>query len=95
MPSAETLLLIYIAVASAVAFAAMGIDKRAAKNGSYRISERTLMTLGAVGGAFGGLLGMLVFRHKTKHTKLPPPAAPAAEPAASAIGIFSFPGMPP
>ena len=59
MPSAETLLLIYIAVASAVAFAAMGIDKRAAKNGSYRISERTLMTLGAVGGAFGGLLGML------------------------------------
>lgn len=31
MPSAETLLLIYIAVASAVAFAAMGIDKRAAK----------------------------------------------------------------
>lgn len=69
MPSAETLLLIYIAVASAAAFAAMGIDKRAAKNGSYRISERTLMTLGAVGGAFGGLLGMLVFRHKTKHTK--------------------------
>ncbi|MGV8998173.1 MAG: DUF1294 domain-containing protein [Parvibaculaceae bacterium] len=32
----------------------------------YRVSEKTLLTLAAVGGAFGALAGQRVFRHKTQ-----------------------------
>ena len=60
-------LLAYFGIMSTITFFAYGIDKHKAKKGSWRISERTLLGLGAVGGAFGGLLGMKAFRHKTKH----------------------------
>lgn len=45
---------------------AMGIDKLKARAGKWRIPERTLFLLAAMGGALGGMLGMLAFRHKTK-----------------------------
>jgi len=46
----------------------MGIDKKKARNGEYRISERTLWTVAVIGGGTGAYLGMKQFRHKTKHT---------------------------
>ena len=52
---------------SAVLFALMGIDKFKAKTGRWRVRERTLFLLAALGGALGGIVGMLLFRHKTKH----------------------------
>ena len=64
------MLIIYSAViiiASLVTFLCYAIDKGQAQRGGYRISEKTLLTLGIIGGALGGLLGMKVFRHKTKH----------------------------
>lgn len=56
-----------IIVMSAVLFAAMGIDKKRAQNGGWRISEKALFSLALLGGAIGGCLGMRKFRHKTKH----------------------------
>ncbi len=58
----------YLLLMSFVTFLMYGIDKRRAKRGEWRISEKALLTLGVIGGAAGGLLGMHLFRHKTKHT---------------------------
>ncbi|WP_110927177.1 DUF1294 domain-containing protein [Bacillus massiliglaciei] len=60
-------ILLYAVIMNAAAFAAMGIDKKRARNGQYRISEKTLWTLAVLGGAIGGYAGMKQFRHKTKH----------------------------
>ena len=42
------------------------LDKRAAEQGSRRVSERFLLTLIFLGGAIGALLASQLFRHKTK-----------------------------
>ena len=47
----------------------MLIDKAKAKKKKWRIPERTLMTVAAIGGSVGSLLGMYAVRHKTKHPK--------------------------
>ena len=49
------------------AFCLMGADKRRARQGKWRIRERTLLTVSALFGALGGLLGMKCFHHKTLH----------------------------
>ena len=61
------ILLIYLAAMSAVLFITMGVDKAKAKAHQWRVPERTLFLLAAIGGALGGCLGMLAFRHKTQH----------------------------
>ncbi len=50
-----------------MAFAMMGVDKRRAKRGEWRVRERTLLLSAFLLGGPGILAGMLVFRHKTKH----------------------------
>lgn len=50
-----------------MSFALMGIDKRRARRGAWRISEKTLFLAAACFGGLGGVLGMHVFHHKTKH----------------------------
>ncbi|MGO1477207.1 DUF1294 domain-containing protein, partial [Alkalibacterium gilvum] len=42
-------------------------DKRRAIKGSYRISEKKLLTSAFLLGGIGAWLGMVLFRHKTKH----------------------------
>ena len=42
-------------------------DKIKARRGAWRISEKTLFSLSAIGGAFGMYLAMIIIRHKTKH----------------------------
>ncbi|KIG13710.1 hypothetical protein DB30_07556 [Enhygromyxa salina] len=41
-------------------------DKRQAKRGGWRVSERALLGLASVGGAAGALVGMHASRHKTR-----------------------------
>ena len=63
-----SLYLIVIVIVSLLTFLVWGWDKTAAINGSWRIPERTLLTMVILGGAPGGALGMLTFRHKTRKT---------------------------
>lgn len=49
-----------------VAFAAYGLDKRAATRGGWRIPELWLHGLALIGGVMGAWAGRLVFRHKTR-----------------------------
>lgn len=61
--------LIYICGLNLAAFTICGIDKWKAVHQRWRISERCLMLLAAVGGSIGMLAGMYFFRHKTRHPK--------------------------
>ena len=56
-------------VLNIVTFLVYGIDKWKAKQGSWRISEATLLILAVIGGSFGALIGMKVWHHKTMHKK--------------------------
>lgn len=60
-------LLIYLCAVNLLAFFLMGLDKRRARHGKWRISERTLFLSALLGGSIGAILGMQCFRHKTKH----------------------------
>lgn len=60
-------ILAYMLVINLIAFILYGIDKNKAKKKKWRIPEKTLIGVGAIGGSVGALLGMYVFRHKTKH----------------------------
>ena len=70
MTIGRTLLLIFIIyylIINLTGFAIMGIDKRKAIKGAYRIPEATLFCVALLGGSLGTTLGMNLFRHKTKH----------------------------
>lgn len=58
---------IYLLCINVVAFALMGIDKRRAKKGAWRIAERTLFLPVVLLGSLGGTIGMYAFHHKTRH----------------------------
>ncbi|MBQ3769636.1 MAG: DUF1294 domain-containing protein [Prevotella sp.] len=62
-------LLYYLIVITIVTFLVYGIDKWKAKQGSWRISEATLLILAVIGGSIGALFGMKVWHHKTMHKK--------------------------
>jgi uncharacterized membrane protein YsdA (DUF1294 family) len=60
---------IYLAIINALGLLLMLIDKQRARKQAWRIPERILMTVAAIGGSLGTLIGMHLFRHKTKHLK--------------------------
>ena len=62
-------IIIYLVIINIIGFLAMLIDKQKAKRGSWRIPEKTLIILTAIGGGIGTLIGMYTFRHKTKKLK--------------------------
>lgn len=65
----EHLVLLYLILINAASFLLMLADKLKAKRGAWRIPEKTLLGVAAVGGSIGTLAGMYTFRHKTKHIK--------------------------
>jgi len=44
----------------------MLIDKKKAEKGKWRIQEKTIFIITALGGGIGTITGMYVFHHKTK-----------------------------
>lgn len=60
--AAGCVLVLYNALVAGV----FGFDKRRAKAGGRRVSERTLVRLALFGGAAGACAGMRLFRHKTR-----------------------------
>ncbi|OOC58854.1 DUF1294 domain-containing protein [Paenibacillus ihbetae] len=63
----RTALIVWFIFINAVAYLVMSEDKRRARLGRDRISERTLFLLAAVGGALGAWIAMYRKRHKTRH----------------------------
>lgn len=59
----------YLFLINAAGFILMLADKWKAKKNKWRIPEKTLMTVAAVGGSLGVLLGIYTARHKTQHPK--------------------------
>lgn len=84
-------LLIYLLIMNALGFLLMLADKRRARKNRWRVPERTLMTVAALGGSMGSLLGMYTFRHKTRHKKFTL-GIPALLVAQVALGIFFLAG---
>ena len=65
----NSVLLYYLIAINIVTFFVYGIDKWKAKQGSWRISEATLLLLAVIGGSIGALSGMQIWHHKTMHLK--------------------------
>ena len=66
----KTIILVVLAVIALMniaAFVLMGHDKRCARQGKWRVPEKTLFLVTACFGGLGGVLGMKVFHHKTQH----------------------------
>ena len=57
---------IYFIVINLFGFFIMWFDKRKAKKGAWRIPEKTLFIITALGGGIGTTAGMYAFRHKTQ-----------------------------
>lgn len=59
-------ILIYFIIINIIGFLIMLIDKRKAEKGKWRIPEKTIFIITALGGGIGTISGMYLFRHKTK-----------------------------
>ena len=67
--SAVHYIAIYLAAVNLWAAILVLCDKRAARRSSWRVKERTLLFVSAIGGSVAMLAVMRLVRHKTKHTK--------------------------
>ena len=63
-------IIIYFIVINIIGFFIMWLDKRKAIKGSWRIPEKTLFIITALGGGIGTIAGMYTFRHKTQKIQL-------------------------
>ena len=61
-----TNIIIYFIAINIIGFFVMWLDKRKAKKGQWRIPEKTLFIITALGGGIGTIAGMYAFRHKTQ-----------------------------
>lgn len=61
--------LIYLAVISLISFIVTAWDKHCAKRDMWRVPEKTLLILSALGGSVAMYITMKTIRHKTKHPK--------------------------
>ena len=60
---------IYLSFVSLIAIGLTLYDKRAAQKGAWRVKERTLLFVSAMGGSIAMLITMRLARHKTRHAK--------------------------
>lgn len=67
MQTIAATLLVYLISINLAGFIIMGVDKKRAIRGAWRISEASLFLTAVLGGSLGCILGMQHFRHKTKH----------------------------
>ncbi len=60
----RNLVIVYYTVINVVALYLYGSDKKRAIDEKYRIPEKVLLGVAAIGGALGAFVGMYLFRHK-------------------------------
>ena len=63
------ILIIYFVIINLIAVILTVFDKSAARNGNWRISEKTLLIVSALGGSISMLTTMYIVHHKTKKMK--------------------------
>ena len=63
----KIIIILYLIAINLIGFCMMGVDKRKARRGKWRVKEASLFLPAVIGGSLGSWLGMYVFRHKTKH----------------------------
>lgn len=61
--------LFYLAVISIIGAIVTVYDKICAKRNKWRVPEKTLFLLSAIGGGLSVYITMLLVRHKTKHKR--------------------------
>ena len=59
-------IIIYLILINVLGFFIMWLDKRKARRNEWRIPEKTLFIITALGGGIGTIAGMYTFRHKTQ-----------------------------
>lgn len=59
-------IVLYFVIINIIGFLIMFIDKQKAKRGAWRIPEKTIFIITALGGGIGTIAGMYAFRHKTQ-----------------------------
>ncbi len=59
-------MIFYLGVVNVLSFLIYGLDKLKAKYHKWRISEKTLLLLAILGGAYGSYFAMILFHHKTR-----------------------------
>jgi uncharacterized membrane protein YsdA (DUF1294 family) len=64
--SAASNILGLLALVNLWTFMLFGFDKIRAEEGTWRVSEGTLLTLAFLGGSIGAYAGRAIFRHKTR-----------------------------
>ena len=69
MDDATKILIAYVVVIHVVTFLTFWADKDFSKRRMWRIPEKSLLCLSALGGSLGALAAMKLFRHKTKHRR--------------------------
>lgn len=60
-------LIAYLIIINAIGLWVMLSDKKKAQKRRWRIPEKAIFSVAAIGGSLGVLAGMYLFRHKTKH----------------------------
>ncbi|MHA1567560.1 MAG: DUF1294 domain-containing protein [Alphaproteobacteria bacterium] len=68
MPNTDVVLLAtaYVVAMNSAGFLAFAWDKHCARKNMWRVPERTLLTLAAVGGTLGIIVAQQTLRHKTR-----------------------------
>ena len=61
--------IVYLLCINLIGILIMYIDKKKAKYGRWRISEKALLIVALLGGSIGTIIGMYWFRHKTQKIK--------------------------
>lgn len=69
MEDVKLLIFAYLIVINTVGFFISLADKSAARNGRWRVPERTLFLVSIIGGSVGTYISMRIFHHKTKHKR--------------------------
>lgn len=65
----NTYIWVYLVSISLLSIGLTVHDKNAARRGSWRVKESTLLLVSALGGSVAMLATMRIIRHKTKHAK--------------------------
>ena len=69
MPYITQIILLYLACINLTAVAVTVADKKRAERRKWRVPEKTLLLIAALGGSPGMLITMRIIRHKIRHRK--------------------------